>query len=106
VLDIGFGEDLSRKRAGHSAQNFSLLNRIALNMLKQEKTSKRGIRGNASVPPGTIPTYLKYSESDMRRPCRAHQSRRKEFTSLTRARKGLFTKVNTIVSISNTVLTC
>ena len=45
VLDVGFGEDLSRKRAGHSAQNFSLLNRIALNMLKQEKTSKRGIKG-------------------------------------------------------------
>ncbi len=45
VLDVGFGEDLSRKRAGHAAQNFSLLNRIALNMLKQEKTSKRGIKG-------------------------------------------------------------
>jgi predicted transposase YbfD/YdcC len=45
VLDVGFGEDLSRKRAGHSAQNFSLLSRIALNMLKQEKTSKRGIKG-------------------------------------------------------------
>jgi len=45
VLDVGFGEDLSRKRAGHSAQNFSLLNRIALNILKQDKTSKRGIKG-------------------------------------------------------------
>ena len=39
VLDVGFGEDLSRKRAGHAAQNFSLLNRIALNTLKQEKSS-------------------------------------------------------------------
>jgi predicted transposase YbfD/YdcC len=45
VLDVGFGEDLSRKRAGHSAQNFSVLNRIALNMLKQDKSSKRGIKG-------------------------------------------------------------
>ena len=45
VLDVGFGEDLSRKRAGHAAQNFSVLNRIALNMLKQDKTSKRGIKG-------------------------------------------------------------
>ncbi len=45
VLDVGFGEDLSRKRAGHSAQNFSLLNRIALNILKQDKSSKRGIKG-------------------------------------------------------------
>ena len=45
VLDVGFGEDLSRKRAGHSAQNFSLLSRIALNILKHDKTSKRGIKG-------------------------------------------------------------
>ena len=45
VLDVGFGEDLSRKRAGHSAQNFSLLNRIALNILKHDTSSKRGIKG-------------------------------------------------------------
>jgi predicted transposase YbfD/YdcC len=45
VLDVGFGEDLDRKRAGHAAQNFSLLNRIALNLLKQETTFKRGIKG-------------------------------------------------------------
>ena len=45
MLDVGFGEDLDRKRAGHAAQNFSLLNRIALNLLKQDKTSKRGIKG-------------------------------------------------------------
>jgi len=45
MLDVGFGEDLSRKRAGHSAQNFSLLNRIALNILKHDKSSKRGIKG-------------------------------------------------------------
>ena len=45
VLDVGFGEDLDRKRAGYAAQNFSVLNRIALNLLKQDKTSKRGIHG-------------------------------------------------------------
>jgi predicted transposase YbfD/YdcC len=45
VLDVGFGEDLSRKRAGHAAQNFSLLNRIVLNLLKQDKSSQRGIKG-------------------------------------------------------------
>jgi predicted transposase YbfD/YdcC len=44
VLDVAFGEDLSRNRAGHAAQNFSLLNRIALNLLKQDKTSKIGFR--------------------------------------------------------------
>lgn len=45
VLDVAFGEDLSRKRQGHAAQNFSLLNRIALNLLRQDKTCKLGIHG-------------------------------------------------------------
>lgn len=45
VLDVAFGEDHSRKRAGHAAQNFSLLNRIALNLLQQDKTVKVGIHG-------------------------------------------------------------
>jgi predicted transposase YbfD/YdcC len=45
VLDVGFGEDADRKRAGYSAQNFSLLNRIALNLLKQERSCKLGIHG-------------------------------------------------------------
>lgn len=34
TLDVCFGEDASKKHKGHSAQNFSLLNKIALNMLK------------------------------------------------------------------------
>ncbi len=33
VLDASFSEDLDRKRAVHAAQNFSVLNRIALNLL-------------------------------------------------------------------------
>ncbi|MDR1348014.1 MAG: ISAs1 family transposase, partial [Prevotellaceae bacterium] len=45
VLDVGFNEDNSRKRTGFAAQNCSLLNRIALNLLKNEKTTKVGIRG-------------------------------------------------------------
>ena len=45
MLDVAFGEDRSRKRAGHAAQNFSVLNRIALNLLKQDKTCKLGIHG-------------------------------------------------------------
>jgi len=44
VLDVGFGEDLDRKRTGHAAQNYSVLNRIALNLLKQDKTCKLGIK--------------------------------------------------------------
>jgi predicted transposase YbfD/YdcC len=45
VLDVAFAEDLSRKRAGNAAQNFSVLNRIALNLLKQDKTCKLGVHG-------------------------------------------------------------
>jgi predicted transposase YbfD/YdcC len=45
VLDVGFSEDLDRKRAGNAAQNFSVLNRIALNLLKQDRSSKRGVHG-------------------------------------------------------------
>jgi predicted transposase YbfD/YdcC len=57
VLDIAFGEDLIRKRAGNAAQNFSLLNRIALNLLKQETTLKRGIKGKRLKAAWT-PDYL------------------------------------------------
>jgi len=45
TLDVSFVEDLDRKRAGNSAQNFSILNRIALNLLRQDKTCKLGIKG-------------------------------------------------------------
>lgn len=45
VLDVSFGEDASRKREGHSAQNFSILNRIALNLVKNEKSKKRSVKG-------------------------------------------------------------
>jgi predicted transposase YbfD/YdcC len=45
ALDVAFGEDASRKRAGHAAQNFSLITRIALNLLKHNKTSKLGMKG-------------------------------------------------------------
>ena len=58
VLDVAFGEDHSRKRAGHAAQNFSLLNRIALNLLKQDKTCKLGIHGKR-LQAGWDNDYLK-----------------------------------------------
>lgn len=45
VLDVSFNEDASRKREGHAAQNFSLLNRIALNLVKNEKSKKRSVKG-------------------------------------------------------------
>ena len=44
-LDVCFREDDSRKRAGHSAENFSTVRKIALNLLKQEATLKMGMKG-------------------------------------------------------------
>ena len=35
----------ARKRSGHAAQHFSVLNGIALDLPKQDKTSQRGIHG-------------------------------------------------------------
>jgi len=43
VLDAAFGEDNSRVRVGNSAENFSILRRMALNMLKSESTLKVGV---------------------------------------------------------------
>lgn len=34
---LGAVRERIRKRAGHAAQNFSILNRIALNLLKQDR---------------------------------------------------------------------
>jgi predicted transposase YbfD/YdcC len=45
VLDVSFEEDQARHRKNHSAENFSRLRRIALNLLQREKTKKRGIKG-------------------------------------------------------------
>jgi predicted transposase YbfD/YdcC len=45
TLDVSFGEDASRKRKGNAAQNYSVLLKIALNLLKNEKTEKQGVKG-------------------------------------------------------------
>ena len=42
-LDVAFGEDKSTKQAGNAAENFSFINKIALNLLKQYD-DKRGAR--------------------------------------------------------------
>lgn len=44
VLDVGFGEDRSRIRKGNAPQNLATLRHIALNLLKQEKSVKVGIK--------------------------------------------------------------
>ena len=45
ILDMTFDEDRSRVRKGYGAENLAVVRHIALNLLKQEKTSKRSIRG-------------------------------------------------------------
>lgn len=45
VLDVQCGEDRSRARAGHAAPNLATLRRLALNLLKQDRTKRRGIKG-------------------------------------------------------------
>lgn len=44
TLDVAFSEDASRKRIGNAAQNFSILKKIALNLLKKDTTAKVGVK--------------------------------------------------------------
>lgn len=43
VLDIAFREDESRIRQGHAQHNLAIMRRMALNLLRHEKTAKVGI---------------------------------------------------------------
>lgn len=45
VMDVCFREDQSRARAGFAAENLATLRRLALNLLRRDKTKKRGIKG-------------------------------------------------------------
>jgi predicted transposase YbfD/YdcC len=44
VLDIAFREDESRIRTGHADHNLAVLRHFALNLLRQERTAKIGIK--------------------------------------------------------------
>jgi predicted transposase YbfD/YdcC len=44
VLDMAFGEDDCRIRTGDGAQNFAILRRICLNLIKQERSGKSSLR--------------------------------------------------------------
>ena len=43
-LDVSFDEDQNRLRSGFAAENFSLMNKIALNLLKNEKSVRIGVK--------------------------------------------------------------
>jgi predicted transposase YbfD/YdcC len=44
VLDLAFREDESRVRAGHAAENLAVLRHLALNLLRQDRTAKVGVK--------------------------------------------------------------
>jgi predicted transposase YbfD/YdcC len=44
-LDVSFGEDKSRKRDRNAAENYSVVLRMALNLIKSEKSTKKSVRG-------------------------------------------------------------
>lgn len=56
-LDMGFNEDQSRVRTGHGDENLAAIRRIALNLLKQEKTVSLGI-ANKRLKASRNPDYL------------------------------------------------
>lgn len=43
-LDVAFKEDLSTKQAGNAAENFSTITKVALNLLKNNKSKKMSVK--------------------------------------------------------------
>lgn len=58
VLDVVFGEDQSRARSGHAAENLAATRRMAINLLRRDKTCKRSIKGKL-MRAAIDPDYLK-----------------------------------------------
>jgi predicted transposase YbfD/YdcC len=58
VLDIAFREDDSRVRAGSGAENFAVLRHLALNLLRQDRTTRAGIKARR-LKAGWDESYLR-----------------------------------------------
>lgn len=56
-LDVTFGEDQSKIRAGHGAENIALMRKSALNLLKADTSVKAGIENKRKMA-GWNPDYL------------------------------------------------
>lgn len=56
-LDVTFGEDQSKTRAGYGAENFSLMRKAGLNLLKADTSIKAGIENKRKLA-GWNPDYL------------------------------------------------
>ena len=56
-LDVSFGEDLCKIRTDHAAENFSLVKKMALGLLKADKSEKLGVPNKRKLA-GWSPEYL------------------------------------------------
>ena len=57
VLDVAMNQDRTRIRKDHAPDNLAVLHHIALNLLKQERTEKLGIK-NKRLAAGWDHDYL------------------------------------------------
>lgn len=57
VLDVAMNQDKTRIRTGHAPENLAILHHIALNLLKQDRTEKLGIK-NKRLAAGWDHDYL------------------------------------------------
>jgi predicted transposase YbfD/YdcC len=56
-LDVSFGEDLCKIRTDHAAENFSLVKKMALGLLKADTSEKLGVPNKRKLA-GWSPEYL------------------------------------------------
>lgn len=59
VLDVDFQEDADRKRNKNAAQNFSLINKVAINILKNDQTRNISIRRKKNIAAWDLKYLLK-----------------------------------------------
>lgn len=59
VLDVVFGEDDSRARSGYATENLAATRRLAINLLRRDKTCKRSLKGKL-LRAAIDPDYLKH----------------------------------------------
>ena len=61
VLDVMFGEDSARQQDRHGAANLAAVRRLAVSLLRQEKTLKRGAKcKRMALPPSTRPIFYEF----------------------------------------------
>lgn len=59
VLDVDFQEDLSQLSTGHAAENFSILRRLTLNVIRQDPDKKKSLKGRRECA-GWDDDYMAY----------------------------------------------